>query len=758
MNSRKISIYFLFILFLFSIAPAFAQTPMDSAINSIADTEKKNAEKIFLNASSLESLNYGGSIASNNFDINFYRCEWQIDPNIRFIKGKITSYFTITSVTDSIVFDLSDTLTVDSITYHGNAISFQRITGDGLRIQFPAILNAGKKDSVSIYYNGVPRNYTSFRPFVQSSHSGAPIIWSLSEPYGAKEWWPCKNALGDKADSLDVIVTSPSQYRGTSNGVMIADDTAAGLRSVYFKHRYPIATYLIAIAVTNYVVIADSVLIGSRQMPLMLTTYPEFAGNASRINNNAKYSFSLLNEKFGDYPFVKEQYGHTAWSNGGGMEHQTNSFITTTDINLIIHELGHQWFGDKVTCGSWEDIWLNEGFATYCQWLYYENDNVPLYYPGLKSTRDGITSIPDGSVHVPDTTSAARIFDGRLSYSKGCYLLHMIRWIIGDDAFFNGIKRYLSDPLLKYNYAKTADLKRNFEQESGKDLTNFFQEWFYGEGNPIYAVEWTQDSSNNAFIKINQTTSHPSVSFYEMPVPIQFKNSTRDTIIVFNHTQSVQTFVANPGFKADTVIFDPKYWILARNTVTRNNCSSPVNDKNFPFYVIQWHQNSSNWNYVKIEQTNKSATATAENISLYLHFAGNGKDTAFEIKNIRYSYANWLNIGFTITNAYISTSCLMDKNYSLAGENINTVSNEIKIYPVPATKTDVTVSLKNPTDKQLNINLYNAAGQLLHQQTNSTPGRDELFTIPLSNLPKGVYIVRLQSESAIKMSRKIIKQ
>lgn len=754
-------LFFVLIVLSLAIGPAYSYGQADASIfrsGSIAEMEQKR----FYDARNTSgNENTGGltrTMASSNFDISYYRCEWQIDPNVRFIAGKVTAYFTITTTSDYVALDLSDTLAVDSITYHNAPISFQRNSGDGLRIQFASTLNAGTLDSVSIYYKGTPRSIAGFAAFVKTFHSGTPIIWTLSEPYGAKEWWPCKNGLDDKADSLDIIITCPLQYRASSNGILFAEDSTATARKMYFRHRYPIASYLLGVAVTNYVVIKDSVPIGARQMPLILTTYPEFAGNAGKINTNARNAFAVLNQKLGDYPFAAEQYGQTAWSNGGGMEHQTNSFITTTDIGLITHELGHQWFGDKITCGSWEDIWLNEGFATYALSLYYENTDKNLFYLERKYYLDNITAQPDGSVWVNDTTSPGRIFSSRLSYQKGSCLLHMLRWKVGDIVFFNALKRYLSDPLLKFRFARTADLKRNFEAESGLNLTSFFQKWFYGQGHPLYAVEWTADSSNNVLVKINQSTSHTSVSFYDMPVPLQFKNSSRDTIIVFNHTQNGQAFVVNPGFTPDTVIFDPQYWLLARSSVQQKSCTGNYNtEKILPHYTVQWAQNTNNWASFTVTQSNDSAAPTALSIPLALHFTGAGKDTAIEIKNTGRAISGWLNTGFIVTGAYISTSCLLNANFTLTAKNGSAGINEIKIFPVPATGSQLSISLKNPTDKQLSAWMYNAGGQLVKKMKFETPGRDELFTFSLSGLPKGIYIIRLQSELAIKTSRKITR-
>jgi len=752
-----------FFLLLFVSGKITAQINSDSALEEISTIEKKSFTRLLAGNGVTREQAYAGTVASNNFDVNFYRCEWQVDPNIRFIKGKVTSYFAITSSADKIVFDLSDTLTVDSITWHGSQIAFQKIGGDGLQLQFPFILNAGQKDSVSIYYNGVPRDFASYRPFTQATttpiqYGGDPIIFSLSEPFGAKEWWPCKNGLNDKADSIDIIITNPAVYQASSNGLMVQETIDNGNKTSIWKHRYPIASYLVAFAVTKFAVLKDTVMIGGKPMDLIDYAYPAQIivdyFNAQRPLT--KSALSLFGKLFGDYPFAKEKYGFTSFESGGGMEHQTNSFVIGPTTTLIAHETTHQWFGDKITCAGWQHIWLNEGFATYGQVLYNQYNALANYKPLLKRYNDYITSLPDGSVSVSDTTDASRIFSSRLSYDKGCYLLHMLRWKLGDSVFFSGIRRYLNDPLLKYGYAKTADLQRNLEQESGKSLSAFFEKWFYGEGYPVYQVEWRQDSGNNVLVKINQTTSHPSVTFFDMPIPVQFKNSSRDTILVFDHVKNGQSFVANPGFTADTAIFDPDLWILSRNAVKHSDCDYSAGDKIFPFYDIQWTQNSNNWIYLSVNQTNDSAISAAENIPLYLHFSGNGRDTSFEIRNIKYSTSNWLNIGFKVTRAFVTTSCFLGNYNSLLNKTSTSNVNDIKIYPVPAVS-DVTISLKNPSDKQLDIRLYTVSGQLLYQRKIVTPGRDELFVIPINNLARGVYIVQLKSESSIKMSRKIIK-
>jgi aminopeptidase N len=239
----------------------------------------------------------------------------------------------------------------------------------------------------------------------------------------------------------------------------------------------------------------------------------------------------------------------------------------------MAHELAHQWFGDKITCGSWQDIWLNEGFATHLASMDMEN-KYPLT---VKDTRkheiENITSLPGGSVFVTDTTNVNRIFDSRLSYTKGSHLLYMLRWILGDSVFFKGMRSYFNDTSIAYGFARTKDFQRNLEKVSGVNLDYFFKEWFYGQGYPSYDVQWKQLDNNSVSIRMNQKTSDPSVTFFELPVALQFKNANQQTTIVVDNKTNGETFIKDIGFIADTVIVDPDYWLI-----TKNNTSEKIAD------------------------------------------------------------------------------------------------------------------------------------------------------------------------------------
>ena len=536
----------------------FAQTHED-ALQKIVLAEKESHERI-INADNVTG-------ASNNFDVKYYRCEWEADPAVRFIKGKVTVYFTMITAANSISLDLMSLLITDSVKQKNVLLNFQH-ANNVLQINFATTLAAGSLDSLSIFYNGIPAT-TGFGSFIQSTHAGVPIIWTLSEPYGSRDWWPCKNGLDDKADSVDVYITHPSQYKAASNG-LLQSEISSGLNTItHWKHHYPIASYLICFAVTNYSVFNNSVQLGNTTLPMQTFCYPEnlalFQTNTPLVLNTIQF----YNNTFGEYPFIKEKYGHVQFGWGGGMEHQTSTFIVTPDEGLMAHELGHQWFGDKITCASWQDIWLNEGFATHLSSMYMEQKYPASVLTNRKAEIAYITSVTDGSVWVDDTTNVNRIFNSRLTYLKGSHLLYMLRWILGDSVFLNGLRQYQKDTKVIYGYAKTDDLKRNLESVSGKDLTYFFKEWFYGQGYPSYNVEWSQVGNSYVKIKMNETTSHSSVPFFELPVALKFKNATKEKTIVVDNKSNGEIFYKNIGFVADTVFVDPDYWLITKNNTTQ---------------------------------------------------------------------------------------------------------------------------------------------------------------------------------------------
>jgi aminopeptidase N len=460
-------------------------------------------------------------------------------------------------------FELTDSLAIDSITMNG-ILQIYSHTNNIIQINFTNSLVANAYDMVTIYYQGAPPS-SGFGSFNNETHgpNNTPIMWTLSEPFGAKEWWPCKQDLNDKIDSIEIEVTTPIGYKVAANGLLISETIIGGNTTTRWQHKYPIATYLIGISITNYSIFNLQTNLTNGTLNVLNYVYPEDSTDAYNSINGMLNNLQFYDSLYAPYPFMNEKYGHAQFNWGGGIEHQTMSFVGNFSFELLAHELAHQWWGDKVTCGSWKDIWLNEGFATYSTGLCYERFSPDLYWKIWKKNQvDFITSSPDGSVYVTDTLNNERLFDARLTYSKAAMVLHMIRWKIGDAHFFDALRIYQNSPLLVHQYARTNDLKNIFEAESGQNLDEFFNDWFYGEGFPSYTITYSQDINDLVTFEVSQTQSHPSVSFFEMPIPIQFKNATHDTLLIFDHTFNNEIFTAQLNFKVDSLILDPDHWIV----------------------------------------------------------------------------------------------------------------------------------------------------------------------------------------------------
>jgi aminopeptidase N len=559
-------------------------TSLFGNISINAQAKAVNPDQLLMSVEHLSNkpLKLHQSSVANNYDLKYHRFNWFIDPAKRYISGSVTSYFTASSdQMNSIQFELDSVMAADSAIYAGNKTAVVH-TGRLVTITFNPPASYGQLDSVTLFYHGVPTS-SGFGSFETYVHNGAPSMWTLSEPYGASDWWPSKNDLTDKIDSIDVYVVMPNGNHAASNGILVSEKPYAASSTVaHWKHRYPIASYLIAVGVTNYARYSDYYISGTDSLEILNYVYPEDSIAIRPATAEVVKAIGLYEQLFSPYPFKKEKYGHAECNMGGGMEHQTMTFLGRKAFNFATttHELGHQWFGDMITCGSWEDIWLNEGFATYCILLSFEYLFTDHYWYKiyLQEFRNDVVSKPQGSVFCTDITSVPRIFNGSLSYNKGAYLLQMLRWILGDKDFFQGVRNYLNDPALKYSFARTADLKRHLEIQSGKDLTRFFADWFYGVGVPNYSIDVEQQTDLSTTVTINQTPFNSDVSFFAMVLPIEFKGAGKDTTIIFNHTFSGQAFNIEPAFKIDSIFFDPDQRILYNKAdVSLNLIQSSLN-------------------------------------------------------------------------------------------------------------------------------------------------------------------------------------
>ncbi|WP_288448134.1 M1 family aminopeptidase [uncultured Chryseobacterium sp.] len=514
-----------------------------------------------------------------NYDLQYQRMDVSLDPAVYNISGSVTSHFKPNQSMGSIYFDLSNSLTVSQVKYHGtNITSFQQLPSKELKIDFPASLPANVVDSLTIYYAGAPSTVND--AFRTSLQGGTPVLSTLNEPYGAQDWFPTKQSLNDKIERFDFKITTPSNYSVAANGKLMSETFPTGsTKLTFWRTMYPTPAYLIALSITNFVKLTDT--IGNPPFPFVNYIYPSTNSSATSIANInwTKQVMDTFETYFGAYPFRNEKYGHMEFMYGGGMEHQTMSSMGAWSKQLIAHELAHQWFGDKVTCGAWNDIWLNEGFATFGEHVANEKllmtNNEFLNY--LQGQSGFITGSAGGSVYVPDSglSSIGRIFDSRLSYSKGGYILRMLKWILGDAVFYQALKDYHARPNLAYSYVRTSDFNASLLQSTGTDFTEFFNDWVYGEGYPTYNIKWMQ-SGNQAVFKVSQTQSSALVSFFEMPLPIKVTGTAGQTAyLVLNNTSNNQYFLQSVTFPIASVQFNYEYQIIEKNsTVTQDNTLS----------------------------------------------------------------------------------------------------------------------------------------------------------------------------------------
>jgi aminopeptidase N len=546
------------LLFYFTISLVYAQEGVLET-NRIAEAEMKSASQLMSIQVNPNTLNY---------DVTYSKLEFTVNPAVYFITGKVTTTFKALNNMTTVTFDLTDQLTVSTVKQGTTNLSFVQNTSDELVITLPSTLTTGNFATVEINYSGAPAS--GEQAFTRSTHSGTPIIWTLSEPFGARDWWPCKQDLNDKIDSIDVYITAPSQYVSVANGVEPEAPVVTGSnKTTHFQHNYPIPAYLVAIAVTNYQVYNQTAGIEPNTFPIVNYIYPESYSAAVVSLAQTPVIMDLFENLFEPYPFSAEKYGHAQCGFGGGMEHTTVSFMGNFSRGLIAHELAHQWFGDKITCGTWKDIWLNEGFATYLSAITIENlDGLDAFITQKTSMIDFITSSPIGNVYLTDVqaTSVGRIFSSRLSYNKAAMVLEMLRFKMGDDDFFQAIRNYLADPNLAFKYAVTTDLITHLEAVYGQDLTEFFNDWIYNQGYPSYTITAQNWGEGQAKFVINQTQSDASVSYFEMPVPVRvYGASGQQADLVLNNTFNGEEIIAAVPFTITSVVFDPEKHIISKN-------------------------------------------------------------------------------------------------------------------------------------------------------------------------------------------------
>jgi len=487
------------------------------------------------------------------YDATYYRLDLLINDTTETVYGEVEMVAKSTSsALDSVTINLYHDMTVDSIK-SGDAHLLYTRDIHSLHIKLDKTYGSGEEFSVIIYYYGHPTE-SGLMGFNFGTQGGAPIISTLSEPYSAHTWWPCRDTPSDKADSADIIVTVRSDLIVASNGLLRELVTNPNGTKTYKWHEsYPITTYLISLAITNYLTFSqyyypesDSV----DSMEVIYYCYPDWLDESQETYPVTVDAIEFFARTFGEYPFVREKYGmaHFPWS--GAMEHQTCTSMRYSwyAIYVIVHELAHQWWGDYITCRDWHNIWLNEGFASYCEALFFEDLYGEDYYHTYMSYMDYVEG---GTIYIYDTTDVGNIF---------------------------------SLIVFAYKDAVTEDFQEVCETISGMDLGYFFQEWIYGEYRPGYRYSWLSEpvlnttgsqkplfrsrpdigpriDGYNLYLHVRQIQP-AHLTFFTMPIDVKITTTAGDTTFVVFNDSNTSDFRFSLSNQPAEVAIDPDNWIL----------------------------------------------------------------------------------------------------------------------------------------------------------------------------------------------------
>jgi aminopeptidase N len=443
-----------------------------------------------------------------DYDVLYYQIDIEIDMGAETVDGYVDMQCkSLVNGLSYVDMTLTTGMSVTEVDLNSSAQTFSHAT-EVLTVNFDQTLDTDDEFTVRVYYNGTP-TYSNLDGMDFYTAFSRKVCYTNCEPFGARNWWPCKDFPFDKADNgVDVIITHPTTYGGytmdlVSNGVLQSvTNVGGGLTETHWKEFHPISTYLVALVLTDFnKTVQNWEYSPGNFMPVEQNYYPSAPPSATWSStwymvNYTIPSLDALSYFFGLYPFYDEKYGHMHYGWNGAMEHQTTTSISPyfNSEYVIAHELGHQWAGDNVTCKTFNHIWLNEGFASYCEVLYFE---YTYGWPTAKSWLMGQRHINAGTPYV-ENIETQDIFDGVTVYDKGSWLVHMLRNQMGDDLFFPAMQDYFHTSAFAGKSADTDDLNSVCSQYYGSDMSWFFDAWVYQEGQPNYVYSYTSEESEKA--------------------------------------------------------------------------------------------------------------------------------------------------------------------------------------------------------------------------------------------------------------------
>lgn len=504
------------------------------------------------------------------YDITFHHFNVKVERTNTQIAGNVRTIAKVKSTIDTFAFQLHYALQVDSVV-GVQSLSFTR-DSSVVYVHLEKTYQVNEVLDLVIYYQGTPPASQSAAIGAGFSNASSPtysnrITWSLSQPYSAYEWWPCKQSLQDKIDSIKCYITTDTSNKAGSNGVLKnITQLGNGKHRYEWESKYPISYYLISVAVgqyTEYLYWAKPQQLINDSIPVLHYIYNNplaFTNNRTSIEATVP-QLEMFSNLFGLYPFHEEKYGHAMAPFSGGMEHQTMTSQGIFNFDIVAHELAHQWFGDHVTCANWGDLWLNEGFATYSEYLANEKLRTPTQRMNKLTSIQNAAKNTSNSVWVDDTTNVSRIFNSNSTYQKGAAIIHVLRYLFQNDSTFFAMLTDYQQRFAMRN-ADATQFKTIAELHFGKSLNTYFDQWYYGRGFPVFTAKWNQRSNDVLFL-LSQTNALPSVNnFFTLPVPVVVKTNQGDTTLYVSMTQHVDTFQFQIIHPVSSIEIDPQSWLL----------------------------------------------------------------------------------------------------------------------------------------------------------------------------------------------------
>ncbi len=561
-------------------------------LNSVGQSvDNRSYEQTFANNKQAVVAGSAGLSNDTNFNAIFYNIDLEVALDSSYIQGSV-SYILVSEINglNSIKLDLDSVFSIDSISSPSSSYSF---SNNVIKINFTNNYNIWDTISFTIYYRGMTVLAGGYKSLRYETHDGnEPIIATLSTPYLAHTWWPCKDGTSDKADSTYINITvkdtviSNLQLIAVSNGLLDTVETKDNKKTFRWRHTYPCVPYYIMMAISNYDHFQQVYQDTNYSFPIDYYVFSSHKADAQAGVAMMPDAISYFTSIFGPYPFLREKYGMTQLGYYGAIENQTNTIINNMSIGWFytsVHELAHQWFGDMITCDTWHNGWLNEGFASYAEALYAEHVGG---YSAYMDYMAGFKFYDDGTIYMQDVSNPYTVFQP-IIYNKGAYVLHMLRGVLGDSVFFAAIKTYATNSNFMYKNASTEDFQAVCENVSGQNLDYFFDQWIYDRRYPMYNYDFEKSCGQEYEIAIEQVQQKLNWRIvFKMPLDILVEYSDgSDSLFTYFVDSQNNSYGGCVGENVVNVKLDPNNKVLCR---TKRDLSVDVGidiASKEPFYV-----------------------------------------------------------------------------------------------------------------------------------------------------------------------------